>query len=98
MRHGDRLLVLLVFACLLSITPLAYATPPDPTWTEGIYDDADGDDVIISLSWAAWAVGVTPSASHAPLLVVVHWVPSIEHLVRSIASPPAFLGRAPPPA
>ena len=32
-----------IFAVLL---PLAYASPPDPTWVAGIYDDADYDDVV----------------------------------------------------
>jgi len=49
-------LVFLLLACLGSVTPLAYASPPDPTWIDGIYDDDDGDDVIVSLTSATWAV------------------------------------------
>ena len=29
-----------------SLSSLAYASPPDPTWIPGIYDDADFDDVV----------------------------------------------------
>ena len=31
---------------LLALVPLAQASPPDPTWIHGIYDEADGDDVV----------------------------------------------------
>ncbi len=98
MGRFTRLLALLLLACLVSITPLAYASPPDPTWTEGYYDDDDGDDVIVSLSWAAWAVGAPPPTADAPPLVVVCSVAGFEPVVRSAAPPPAFLGRAPPSA
>src|SRR5215468_3237905 len=66
MGRRARPLVLLLLACLVSLTPLAYASPPDPTWTDGFYDDDDGDDVVVSLSWAAWAVGAPPPAADAP--------------------------------
>jgi hypothetical protein len=99
MGHWARpLLLLLLLACLVSITPLAYASPPDPTWTDGFYDDDDGDDIVVSLSWAAWAAGAPPPAADAPPLVVVCSVAGFEPVVRSIASPSAFLGRAPPHA
>jgi len=34
--------------CVLigSLSVLAYASPPDPSWVRGVYDDADFDDVI----------------------------------------------------
>ena len=37
------LTLLLVLGALL---PLAEASPPDPLWIAGIYDDADHDDVV----------------------------------------------------
>src|SRR5689334_12971079 len=36
---------LLVMASVITV-PLAYASPPDPTWIPGLYDDADYDDVV----------------------------------------------------
>ena len=39
-------LILLISAVLASIPTLAHASPPDPTWIPGIYDDADFDDVV----------------------------------------------------
>jgi hypothetical protein len=39
-------LIVLISAILASIPTLAHASPPDPTWIPGIYDDADFDDVV----------------------------------------------------
>jgi hypothetical protein len=39
-------LIVLISAILGSIPALAHASPPDPTWIPGIYDDADFDDVV----------------------------------------------------
>jgi hypothetical protein len=89
-------LVLLLLVCLASLTPLAYASPPDPTWVEGFFDDLDFDDVVVSISWAAWAVDADPLPSLAPVPVSVHLVQPGEQPVRSTKVLPAFLGRAPP--
>jgi hypothetical protein len=91
-----RALVLLLLACLFSLSPLAYASPPDPTWVDGIFDDADGDDVVISISWAAWAVELDPLAVVTPLFPSVPLVPLGEPRLGSIAVRSVFLGRAPP--
>jgi hypothetical protein len=87
---------LLLFACLISITPLAYASPPDPTWTEGIYDDDDGDDIIVSLIGAAWVVELTPPVSLVPLFVTVPFVPPHPPRIVSTDLRPTPPGRAPP--
>jgi len=91
-----RALVLLLLVCLVTLTPLAFASPPDPTWMDGFFDDLDFDDVVVSLSWAAWAVEVDLLASLTPAPVSVHLVQSGEQPVRSTKVLSAFLGRAPP--
>jgi hypothetical protein len=55
-------LALVVLLGLSGLTPLAYASPPDPSWIRGIYDDADYDDVVVLITSAA--------AVTAPVLVV----------------------------
>ena len=92
----ERALGLLLFVCLTSLTPLAYASPPDPTWIEGIYDDADADDVIVSISWAAWVVELTPLSSLTPLFVAVPFAPSGSPRIVSRDIRPTPPGRAPP--
>jgi hypothetical protein len=91
-----RALVLLLLVCLVTLTPLAFASPPDPTWMDGFFDDLDFDDVVVSLLWAAWAVEVDLLASLTPAPVSVHLVQSGEQPVRSTKVLSAFLGRAPP--
>src|ERR1044072_1779776 len=61
MKRWGVLLLVLIALCLASETALAYATPPDETWIAGVYDDDDGDDVVVSLVWAAWAVSLPPA-------------------------------------
>ena len=45
-RRWRRCLVLVLLVCCGTLPLLAQASPPDPTWLPGIYDDADYDDVI----------------------------------------------------
>jgi len=91
-----RALALLLLACLSSVTPLADASPPDPTWTVRLYDDADGDDIVVSLTGAAWVVELTPPVSLIPLFVAVPFAPPDRpHLVCSDIRPTPP-GRAPP--
>jgi len=46
-------LVLFFIASLLALTPLAYASPPDPTWQLGFFDDDDFDEVVGYITSAA---------------------------------------------
>jgi len=45
--------VLIFIACILTLTPLAYASPPDPTWQLGFFDDDDFDEVVGYITSAA---------------------------------------------
>jgi hypothetical protein len=31
---------------LILLLPIAFASPPDPSWIAGLYDGADGDDIV----------------------------------------------------
>jgi hypothetical protein len=45
-----RLCLVALLACLvMNARTLAYASPPDPGWIDGLWDDADYDDVVILL-------------------------------------------------
>jgi hypothetical protein len=39
-------LIILILVALATTSSLAYASPPDPSWIPGIYDDVDFDDVV----------------------------------------------------
>jgi hypothetical protein len=45
--------VLFLVACILALTPLAYADPPDPTGQLGFFDDDDFDEVVGYITSAA---------------------------------------------
>ena len=57
MRRGRGVGVLMVMTALILLPVAAGARPPDPTWIPGIYDGADGDDVIS-------VVTETPASHH----------------------------------
>ena len=45
-----RLVAMLLAVALVTLVPLAHASPPDPTWIAGLYDDADQDDAVITVT------------------------------------------------
>jgi hypothetical protein len=84
----------LVFA-LGALIPLAYASPPDPTWIAGIYDDADHDDVVTLI------VGYTgtrsPAEAHVrPSLLTRASCPDGDEPIVSAAPLSSGRVRAPP--
>ncbi|HYR70957.1 MAG TPA: hypothetical protein VEP12_06185 [Candidatus Acidoferrum sp.] len=92
----QRLLVVLLLLAPVALPGLAHASPPDPTWIPGIYDDADGDDIV---SLIASGTGHLPPAAPTDLPFIARLVarltPTLERmplgLWASAASP-----RAPP--
>lgn len=46
----SRFLRLVLLASLIGPSPRAHASPPDPVWVPGFYDDADRDDVVVFLT------------------------------------------------
>ena len=56
-----------ITVALILIAPIALASPPDPSWVAGIYDGADGDDVV-SLVYDTAGVEAVPLGSVLPLL------------------------------
>jgi len=57
----QRLLVVLLLLAPVALPGFAHASPPDPTWIHGIYDDGDGDDVVSRI-----ASGTGPAPATAP--------------------------------
>ena len=39
--------VLALLPALAVLTAMAYASPPDPAWVSGFFDDGDQDDVVV---------------------------------------------------
>lgn len=93
---GRSTLAFLLFACLVGLSPLAHASPPDPTEIEGFFDDLDFDDVVVSLSWAAWAVELDALAGLTPPPVSIRLVQPSQQPLCLPSVLPTSLGRAPP--
>ena len=66
-----RLLIVLLLLAPVALPGLAHASPPDPTWIQGIYDDDDGDSIVTLIaSGTGHAPEATPTALplFAPLI------------------------------
>jgi hypothetical protein len=87
-------MALVVLGFLVALVPLANASPPDPTWIPGIYDDADFDDVILII---VSAVGAASPSS--PVIVVseasLHRIPQPRPSIRE-RRPRLTVDRSPP--
>jgi hypothetical protein len=89
-------LVFVLVAVTLALTGLAYASPPDPTWTRGMYDDADFDDVVGHITSASGLVEVitVPDLRPGDVLIIPLLPPSGPTV--SPDPPSAHHPRAPP--
>lgn len=91
-----RLLVALILLLpIAGLTSLAYASPPDPSWIRGIYDDADYDDVVLLITSATGTAAPSARAGfgRTPLVVSVP-LRAQSHVLARTVSP--LQSRAPP--
>jgi len=65
-----RLLVVLLLLAPVALPGLAHASPPDPTWIHGIYDDADGDDVVTLIA-SGTGHAAAPAPTDPPFVALV---------------------------
>ncbi len=71
MKRRSFLLVVLLLSAMAALTPLAYASPPDPAWIKGLYDDDDFDNVVVIVTSGVSAVAFQPLWDAAPSQVAV---------------------------
>ncbi len=81
----------LLVSLLVVLTPMAWASPVDPSWIKGVYDDGDHDDVMDYLTSNAFGIPILPvsHAIHGCVFALLDMPPDGGH----IASP----GRSPHP-
>ena len=53
-------LLALIVGLLGTLSSLAYASPPDPAWISGFFDDGDHDDVVVLVTSAGGAIDPFP--------------------------------------
>jgi hypothetical protein len=96
MSRPARGITLLLVALVLSLRALAYASPPDPTWIDGIYDDADYDDVVILITAAPGTPPATLVRALEPRWTPVSIVAAGDETLRPAATPSPHPSRGPP--
>lgn len=64
-----RALALVLALALLALTPLAYASPPDPVWISGFFDDGDNDDAVFLITSSAATLDPFPLDDSTPVPV-----------------------------
>jgi hypothetical protein len=69
------LIASLLLGVLVTLAPLAFAGPPDPTWIAGLYDDADYDDVVLIVTAGAEVVETRPPLDLGMPLKAIEFVP-----------------------
>jgi hypothetical protein len=89
-------LLAVALGLLLFLPALAYATPTDPTWIGGIYDDADYDDVIILVTTTPSPPPTAFVQSPDPHGTPVWLTPAGSEQLPPPATPPRRLSRGPP--
>jgi hypothetical protein len=83
-------------AVLCALVPLAYATPPDPTYVAGFWDNDDYDDVVILATSAIGSIDTYLTSHLTRLPVVVALVLPGEDELLPAASLSPHAPRAPP--
>jgi hypothetical protein len=89
-----RALSALVLASIAALPAMAHASPPDPIWIVGVYDDGDQDDLI---ALAAWATGATGAPLDVHLTFIpVEGLPPVREPAPAAGTPSPVRSRAPP--
>jgi hypothetical protein len=65
-RQGFAGFACLLFALIVALPVLAYASPPDPSWGHGVYDDADFDDIVCLIIASSGLAEDLCAASRSP--------------------------------
>jgi hypothetical protein len=83
-----------VVVALFLLPAIAFASPPDPSWIAGIYDGADGDDIVILVYETAVAhaaershVAPLPRLADLSLESIAHGIPGGRFARRPRAPP-----------
>ena len=84
-----------VIVAVILLPAVAFASPPDPSWIAGIYDGADGDD-IVNLVYETSAANAAAPSHVGPLSCLPEI--SLESIIRSVPGNRFTRGPRAPPA
>lgn len=80
---------------LVVLCSLVHATPPDPLWIPGIYDDADYDDAVVAV-FSATGLVVSPDVPGMPAAIAAGGVQSHDAVLGATPLCCSFFIRGPP--
>jgi len=93
-----RLVALALIVVVLGLAPVAHATPPDPSWIPGLYDNADFDDVILLITSKLGAIQSNIIPSLRPVAFVLGLATPMPTESRPLRPLSSVFYRAPPRA
>ena len=83
-------------AALLALVPAAHASPPDPSWIPGLYDNADFDDIVLLITSNLGATQPSMVWSVRPVASVIGLLTPMAAEPRPLFPRSSVLSRAPP--
>jgi len=89
-------LALVLLALIATLRGLEFASPPDPVWIAGIYDDADFDDVIAYIMFVSGLVDEFATPDPRPGILPPFSLPDLFDRTVLLYIPAAADPRAPP--
>jgi len=89
-------LAAVIAIALLALRSLAFASPPDPSWIPGFWDDADYDDVINLITSTPTSPVSHPPVVPGPGINVVSLITATNDQQVVAPAPLALQPRAPP--
>jgi len=81
---------------LVFLPCLAQASPPDPSWIQGLYDDKDFDDVVVMIISGDSVVEPFPAASVSPAPHLIARVDPAAECAVATGTPSCVGARGPP--
>ncbi len=86
----------LLVTLMVVLAPMAWASPVDPTWTKGMYDDADFDDVVSYLTSGMSGILDAPVVDVVAVITFVEAAPLLHDLFPELPPASSRSSRAPP--
>ena len=91
------LVALLLVLAVAGLTPLAKASPPDPTWVAGFWDNGDYDDIVLLICATVADLPAPPAPPRATGEILARLEPAVP-AKPSLAVHASAPSRAPPRA
>ena len=86
----------LVLGAVLALRTLGYASPPDPSWMAGFWDDADYDDIVVRITSTFGIADTQPYIDPGPRQTIGAVLPPPEEGAAPLKASSPYHPRDPP--